>query len=114
MALWRRRLDQGWAVRQEVDMEEEMVFNVVVSVEVYGMITEMDETEARNGMILAEVDMAEEVDVVEDVVTGRPQFPWANGDAASRFHTTVAHRMGGAEGEEMVIENPATQSITRR
>jgi len=95
-------------------MEEEMVFNAVVSVEVHGMITEMDETEARNGMILAEVDMAEEVDVVEEVEEDRLQYPWANGDAASRFHTTVGHRMEGVEGEEMLIEKLATQSTNRQ
>jgi len=91
-----------------------MVFNVVDLVEVHGMIIGMDVTEARRGMIWAEVDMAEEVDVVEEVAEGCLQSRWVNGDAASRFHTTVGHLMEGVEEEEMVIEKLASQSTTRR
>ena len=96
-------------------MEAGLDYNVVGLVEVHGMIIGMGETEVSNGMTLAVVDMAEEADVVEEEeAEGRHQSPWANGDAASRFHTAVVHRMGEVEGEGMVIEKLASWATCDR
>jgi len=94
-------------------MGEVMVdFNVEVLVVAKGTITGMDVMEVRNGMVSAEMDIAEEVDAVEEVAEGRHQFLWVNGGAASRFHTTVDHRTEEVEGEEMDTKQLASWTIT--
>jgi hypothetical protein len=91
-------------------------YNVVVLVEVRGMITGMDETEVSSGTILAaaEEGMVEEVVLVVEVAEGLPQFPWVNGDVASRSRTMVAHHMAEVEGEGMGIEKLVSWRNTRR